>query len=837
MTLRKVGPSGPPRARIMIVGEAPGRDETIQGEPFVGVAGKTLRQFLMMVGIDPQECFLTNICKYQPPANDLGAWFTKDGVPTKIVLEGLMELEQEIRSVQPNIIVAAGNFANWALTGQARWNKKERKFAGITQHRGSIYDCRIVPGVKVLATFHPSYISREGMQDHGIWLCDLERVKRESEFPETRRQDKELLLVNGSSVYQMQPRKIADTYKVELSESPWKRSVVRDWLLNDMQKTLTIDIEYIGSKLLCVGMTTERDRAVTLVIRSPDDLLLAQEILTSGIGLNAQNAAFEAAILEWHFGMKIMPFIVYDTMLAAHAANIELPKDLGFLTSIYTDQPYHKGMVDWNAVKKGNQDMSVLWCYNAIDVWTEHQIMEEQLKHDLDEPDVMAVFRHEMMLLSPLWEMSKRGIKVDVEKIEAIRKRLLGDPATGASGEIKRLQTVLDAFYGAPVNVKGRKELLDLLVKKLELTPSELTDSGLPALHDKALASMRLKAKNDQQRTIIDLIRDIRKKRDMVSKFLDIELDSDNRFRSHYNPGGTDTGRLSSAKFYPTGKGDNGQNRPSDSEARSVYIADDGYEFAYADLMRAESMVVAYLTNDPAMLLDHSPGQNAHKNLGAKLFNKTPEEINDDEYFLSKKTRHAGNYLQGPRTFMMNVNQLASKTGVSITFAQAKHFIGTYREVHPFLENWWNATEQELWASRTLFNLLGRRRIFYGHIRSILPNAVAYVPQSTVGDILNVGLLSISNVCAPYLEKLGIWEEYATIAWELQHYDVQLLNQVHDAIGYQYPIRYREEVNSRIMKLLSIPITVPKTYETFRIPVEIKYGRSWGEAKTEFKPE
>lgn len=813
VAMKKVGPSGPPRARIMIVGEAPGRDEVREGQPFVGVAGQTLRKFLMMVGIDPQECFLTNICRYQPPGNDLGQWFGADGTPQPIVLQGLVELEAEIRSVQPNVIVAAGNFANWALTGNAKWNKKERKYTGITVHRGSIYECRIVPGIKVIPTFHPSYISREGMSDHGTWLCDLERIKRESAFPEIRRPSKELILDPRGS----------------------DRDNVRDWLLSDMARTLTVDIEYIGKDLLCVGMTTHRDRAATLVPRSPADISYIRDILTSGIGLNAQNAAFEAAILEWHYQMHIMPHIVYDTMLAAHSANIELPKDLGYLTSIYTDQPYHKGMVDWTAVRKGTQDLSVLYHYNAIDVWTEHEIMEEQIKYDLDDPAVLATFRHEMMLLGPLWEMSKRGIRVDVDKIKAIRERLLGNPELGTTGEIHRLQTVLDAFYGRPVNVKGRKEMSDLLFNRLGLTPGELTDGGQPAMHDKALAAMRLKTTNDQQRAIIDLIRDIRKKRDTVSKFLDIELDEDNRFRSHYNPGGTTTGRLSSAKFYPTGKGSNGQNQPTDAEARSVFIADPGYEFAYADLERAESMVVAFLTNDPRMLADHQPNVDAHISLASQLFNKDPGDITEDERYLGKRTRHAGNYMQGPRTFMTNVNQQATKTGVSINFAQAKQFIGIYREIHPFLPNWWNETEQELWASRTLFNLLGRRRIFYGHIRSILPEAVAYVPQSTVGDVLNVGLLNVHNRCAPYLEKLGIWEEYATIAEELQQFGVQPLNQVHDAIGYQYPLQHREEVNSRIMRLLSVPLTVPKTYETFRIPVEIKFGRSWGEAKTKFK--
>ena len=818
----KVGPYGPRDAKIMLVGEAPGKDEVKEGRPFVGLAGQRLRQFLMMVGIDPEAVYYTNMCKYQPPGNRLATWFDANGQPNDLVLEGLIELKQEINEVKPNVVVALGNFPNWALTGKSRWVKvkdtKEFTYTGIHDHRGSIYPWRFDPSVKVIPTFHPAYILREGMQDHGTWLCDLEGIKRESEFPEIRRPQKDIVLLNkqGASLMHMDEK----TEKITLEPMVENERTIKDWLLDDPEKTLTVDIEYMGSKLLCCGMTVHRDTAIVVQTNTPESIDYCRSILTSGIPLNAQNAAFEASILEWHYQMPIMQHVKFDTMLAAHASNPELPKALDYLMSIYTDQPYHKGMIDWKLVAKDKYDPLRLFYYNGIDVWAEHEIMEEQIKYDLCDPAIADVFEHEMLLLAPLWEMSKRGIKIDVPKLETLRATL--------TKEIEDNSLMLDLVSGIDgFNVKSGPMVNNLLFGKLGLKPLKINKTG-PANDDKTLAQIQINTSNERARKIIQLIRDTRLRRDLISKFVDVGFDADGRARGQYNPGGTTTGRLSSSKFYPTGNGSNQQNIPRDKRVRSLFIADTGYEYAYADLERAESLVVAHLTNDPRMLADHAPGVDAHRSLAAILFNKHPDEVDEDERYLGKKTRHAGNYMQGWKTFQTNVNKETSKTGVSIDAAEAKRLIGIYREEHIFLPKWWRETESKVKKDRTLENLVGRRRTFFGHIHSILPECVAFVPQSTVGDVLNIGLLSMHSLCAPYLRRLGIWEEYQEIAEQLKAYGVLGLQQVHDAIGYEYPRKHRDEVNSRMRKLLAVPLTVPTTYEEFTIPVEIKYGPSWG---------
>lgn len=811
----KVPAYGPESARIMIVGEAPGATEESTGRPFVGPAGNMLRKFLSSAGIDPESVYYTNICKVRPPGNKIHTFFYQGGLPNEYVMEGMAELQSDIRRIRPNVVVACGNFPLWALTGLGKWNERstetlERGYSGISTYRGSIYDSVLVPGTKVVATYHPSFIVQNGYSEHGTWLCDLERVKRESGFPEIRRPKKSPVIDPGGMA--------RAEFRAQVYEAA-----------KDPKRILTFDIEYIGSKLLCVGMTLNRNEPWVIPTRNPSDVGYVRDILLSGIGLNAQNAAFDCSILEWWYQMPVMRHLKFDTMLAAHAANIELPKSLDYLCSIYTDQPYYKDMVDWKKIKEGKQSIDTVYEYNAIDVWTQHEIMEEQIKYDLQDKAIREVFEFELGLLPPLWEMSKIGVKVDVEGVHTLATTLIQERAA--------MELALNTFAGKTINVMSGKDLAWLLFSELGCKPAGRTKTG-PKTDDKTLSEILTKVGAESQAgRVITLIRDIKQRRSLQSKFINIEMDDDGRFRGHYNPAGTDTGRLASKKFFPTGRGSNAQNQPRDKRVRRVFLADDGYEFGYADLERAESLVVAEITQDAEMLRVHQPGVDAHRELAKELFSTTLEGVTDDQRYLGKKTRHAGNYMQGPVRFMKEVNKDAHKTGVAIDYGDAKKFIDTYRRLHPGLAAWWEEIERELYRSMTLYNLLGRKRVFYGIRRtgpgtvSDLPSAVAFTPQSTVGDTLNVGLCQLSGVECHYARKMGIVDRISEYMPLLKEAKFTLLMQIHDAVAFQYLPKYRDEVCVAVRELMRVPLVSPKTRDVFEIPVEIQVGPNWGDVK------
>jgi hypothetical protein len=161
-------------------------------------------------------------------------------------------------------------------------------------------------------------------------------------------------------------------------------------------------------------------------------------------------------------------------------------------------------------------------------------------------------------------------------------------------------------------------------------------------MDDTTLANIQLKAKDERQRQAIKMVRAARERRDLISKFCEIDLDSDGRMRCHYDPAKTDTSRLSSRKFYPTGNGANLQNVPRDTRVRAVFVPDRGYVFGYADLKSAESLVVAHITGDPEMLRLHSPEymdgkRDGHKYVASFLLGKPIDQITKDDRYLGKR--------------------------------------------------------------------------------------------------------------------------------------------------------------------------------------------------------
>jgi DNA polymerase len=139
---------GPSSARLMLVGEQPGDQEDLAGEPFVGPAGQLLRESLEEAGLDPAEVFLTNAVKHfkwEPR----GKRRIHERPNREEVLACRIWLDEEIEAVKPAMIVALGATAAGALLGSA---------ARVTRDRGRFFPSTLAPLVSV--TVHPSSILR-----------------------------------------------------------------------------------------------------------------------------------------------------------------------------------------------------------------------------------------------------------------------------------------------------------------------------------------------------------------------------------------------------------------------------------------------------------------------------------------------------------------------------------------------------------------------------------------------------------------------------------------------------------------------------------------------------
>jgi DNA polymerase len=131
---------GNPNADLMLIGEAPGADEDIQGRPFVGRAGQLLMQMIKAIDFERKDVFIANILKCRPPNN-------RPPEPDEIH-ECTPFLWKQISIIQPKLILALGTFAAQTLL---------QSKSSISSLRNRVYD---MPFGKVLATYHPSFLLR-----------------------------------------------------------------------------------------------------------------------------------------------------------------------------------------------------------------------------------------------------------------------------------------------------------------------------------------------------------------------------------------------------------------------------------------------------------------------------------------------------------------------------------------------------------------------------------------------------------------------------------------------------------------------------------------------------
>ena len=128
---------GDPGADLMLVGEAPGKNEDLQGEPFVGAAGQLLDSLLAGIGAKREEVYIANVLKCRPPAN-------RDPRDDEIdSCKGY--LREQIRMINPDVVVTLGNFATKLLLPTDM---------GITRMRGQRFDWWL--GATLIPTFHPA---------------------------------------------------------------------------------------------------------------------------------------------------------------------------------------------------------------------------------------------------------------------------------------------------------------------------------------------------------------------------------------------------------------------------------------------------------------------------------------------------------------------------------------------------------------------------------------------------------------------------------------------------------------------------------------------------------
>lgn len=347
-------------SRIVLVGEAWGREEAEAQAPFVGSSGRVLDGMLRQVGIRRDECFVTNVLNFQPKGrykdNDLknvcgpkaeaivGYPAISSGKYLRAEFQSeLSRLYTEIFNEGPTLIVALGATAAWALLGTTGIKKIRGAPSVLT---GPAF-AKIGSPIKVFPTYHPAAVMRDWGGLRPTVISDLAKAKHEATFPELRRPRREIWI---------EPT-LSDLANFE-----------RDFIIPS--RDLSVDIETAAEQITCIGFSPSIDRSIVVpfVRRGPgtgsywstlEDELAALAVVRRwcamtlsddlkrrvgfpnlvglprkrGIG---QNHLYDINYLWTRYG--IMLACDEDTMLLHHALQPELEKGLGYLASIYTDE-------------------------------------------------------------------------------------------------------------------------------------------------------------------------------------------------------------------------------------------------------------------------------------------------------------------------------------------------------------------------------------------------------------------------------------------------------------------------------------------------------------------
>lgn len=167
---------GNPDARVVFVGEGPGRDEDLQKEPFVGEAGKLLTKIIEAMGFSRSDVYICNVVKCRPPQN-------RDPLPGEISVCAPFMLRQ-VLSINPDVVVALGKFSAQTLLGVK---------TPISRLRGSFQDYH---GIPLMPTYHPAALLRDQSLKRDVWE-DMKQVLKKLGL--TKPQEKTGSTLNPSS--------------------------------------------------------------------------------------------------------------------------------------------------------------------------------------------------------------------------------------------------------------------------------------------------------------------------------------------------------------------------------------------------------------------------------------------------------------------------------------------------------------------------------------------------------------------------------------------------------------------------------------------------------------
>ena len=808
MTIKVCG-YGPSSARVLLLGEAPGAKEEAEGRPFVGASGVEMTKMIQQAGFLRSDCYIDNVSKHRPPRNRIADWFypkTRRPADAVFVLnrwvhphiaEGLSEVEELIDRIKPKVIIAFGNTPLWALSGE--W--------GITKWRGSNLESREIKGncYPFLPTYHPAFVLRQ-WESRYIAVHDLHQAKR----------------IERQGLPRIEERfEIRPSFDAVISRLDSLKQRADDC---EDRIDIAVDLETRFRQITCVGLAWSEHDAICIPFlevkaedknywRTIDEELeivwLLRQLLTHPkVRILGQNFPYDQQYFARRmcFIPNFNPENFHDTMTAHHVMWAGLPKGLDFLSSFYAQETHRYWKDEGKEWNPKTMDEEQHWVYNARDAVRTWIVAQEQRRvyEELNfrstthgDPWTIQHEVHESVLRAML-----RGVRIDTEKKAALREEL-GEAVT-------RLEEFLTYVLGHPLNPRSPKQLQTLFYNDFKVKPV--------TAYDRATGKRRRTCNADALDTIgkreillapictgISDARSLGTFKSVTAQ----RLDADDRMRCSYSVPGTETYRFNS-KEDAFGYGTNLQNVSSGNEKvpkdshlyrpnlRKMFIPDDDHAIADHDGEQADARVVAWESDCPSLKeVFNDPSRDLHNENCEIIFGKCTGH-SDPNRQRAKQGVHAANYA---------ATAAIIAAALGITVHEADRFLTRYFGERPEIPRWHEAVRIQLQTHRYVENVFGYRRFYFGRIDTLLKEALAWIPQSTVAIAINLGIKQV--------ERDLPWAEF--------------LLQVHDSAVHQFPADNPEESFELIRQKMEVELPYP---DPMTIPISGSWSlESWGHCK------
>src|SRR5207247_7588888 len=490
------------------------------GIPITGTSEEMLNECLNKAWIRRNQVYVTNVCKYQPPMNDLKKLHM---IGVDLSDEAKRLWDEEIHRLKPKCILAVGDTALEHVTG----------YTGILKYRGSILLAK--DGVtKVVPTVHPAALfnrgDKGGLEYTYIKLIehDIARAVEESKTRALVLPDRQLGVCHSS----------LDLYRFFAKYEKLDKAVT--------------DIESINCVPVCIGFAFNRHHAISIPLlrnigkyrltdmgdHEMDEIWKLIDEQLRRLKLVGQNLKYDEFKLNL-IGFKL-PHIYTDTLIKTRVIFPELPeKKLHVISSLWTREPYYKE--EGKEFKLGKQNVEQLFKYNGKDCAVEYEIDEVQDQDLIDLGTTYNIplreYYYDYMMRKHKFylKMENNGFAVNAPRQKELRKKY--------TEMAKVVHDRVTIAVGHEVNVNSYPQMFELLYREMKFKYMKRN----PTSEDTIVALLGNHAKTKEKKAILTDLLEERRIRTQKSRYINFNSDYDRRCKTSFNISATETCRSSTS--------------------------------------------------------------------------------------------------------------------------------------------------------------------------------------------------------------------------------------------------------------------------------------------------